>query len=317
MGGRIKGGAAGLDIFRVSAILSVRSFTRNRLIFQEDSMDHGHDTYRVRSNGPFRIRCVMSDVFGPLAVPIGGLSHAELVYKVVCEELGVAALDIDAFELARQTSFARVEMTKAMKNDKMLKPEAKADLVDWVRFNIPFLARYMCTAAAAQRITSRVSGDVDLYEIPADRQEKYRYLVGKKFGWDINTPNCQVVIASNSDLITADTLLKRHGMRDLFHHIYTSDKLGVSKENPDFYDMVLTELKVEKHEALMIGNSAFKDLVAASIGIPTIWMRNQGETVTEKQIEEMHGAAALDYIYPIDSPQELVQVVDQNFVSGA
>ncbi len=274
-------------------------------------MTNGNDESRVRLEGPVHIpiKGLFFDANRGLIVPAKGLTHAQLVQMVVSEELGVSLTE-DAAVCNSSINTARIELTK------LLTPEQLADPVFWSAFNVIFYATKGCSAEQAKRITERITEDVSLYEMPDDRRAFFEWLITQYFRFSIDDERCQVVVASNGKTAVVDALLKRSGIRGLVHHIMASETVGVPKDDPRFYSRILETLKLDAREVLMIGNSAFKDLKAAMLGIWCIWLREKDETIPEDKMARLYDQETLQRIFTAETLEELRQVIERHFVSA-
>ena len=67
-----------------------------------------------------------------------------------------------------------------------------------------------------------------------------------------------------------------------FKRLYISEEMSVIKPLPAFFDRILEDLKVEKSECLMIGDSLSSDIRGANIsGIDSCWLNKRGDTKLE------------------------------------
>ena len=87
----------------------------------------------------------------------------------------------------------------------------------------------------------------------------------------------------------------------LFDHVITFDDTGERKPGPAPFRRALDLLRVEPHEAIMVGDWAERDVVgAANLGITTAFAR-YGDTF---------GTAASNADYDLNDVSELLQVID-------
>ncbi|MFD1676402.1 HAD family hydrolase [Alicyclobacillus fodiniaquatilis] len=78
--------------------------------------------------------------------------------------------------------------------------------------------------------------------------------------------------AGDSNSVLMGKALERVGIRQYFHHLFTSKELGASKPSPEFFRGVVRELELQPCECVMIGNDYYKDIVGAkNVGMRTIW----------------------------------------------
>lgn len=83
---------------------------------------------------------------------------------------------------------------------------------------------------------------------------------------------CVASNAGDSDAELMGLALARVGIRQYFHHLFTSRELGATKPDPAFFREILQRLEVEPQECIMIGNDYLKDIAPArSVGLRTVW----------------------------------------------
>ncbi len=94
-----------------------------------------------------------------------------------------------------------------------------------------------------------------------------------------------IVMASNAgdsssqDIIDA---LKRVGVAQYFHYVFSSSDIGFEKPHPQFFQYIQKELKLGESELVMIGNSCEKDIEGAkSVAWNTIWFNEDNKSQQE------------------------------------
>ncbi len=78
---------------------------------------------------------------------------------------------------------------------------------------------------------------------------------------------------------TIDTHYERHlilGDYDFFDAVYASNKIGISKPNPDFYRYILNQEEINPEDALFIDDDQDNVLAAESLGIESILFTDSG-----------------------------------------
>jgi len=95
-------------------------------------------------------------------------------------------------------------------------------------------------------------------------------------------PHCRLVLATNaaeSGAVLVREALRRVGLEELFHAVFTACELGVRKPEPAFFAAVLHEIGCTPQQAVMIGDDYTVDIVGAKrAGMLTIWFNPQGST---------------------------------------
>jgi FMN phosphatase YigB (HAD superfamily) len=115
-----------------------------------------------------------------------------------------------------------------------------------------------------------------------------------------------VVIATNPvfPMRVVESRLARAGLAGFdFQLITSSENCRRCKPNPDYFNDILTQLKLPAEACLMVGNDSEHDLAARKVGIPTFlvdtWLidRCDGDFTTDLRGDH---SALLDFIMTID-----------------
>jgi 2-haloalkanoic acid dehalogenase type II len=78
----------------------------------------------------------------------------------------------------------------------------------------------------------------------------------------------KIILVSNTDSISVDSVLEKYGLKKHFDSIYLSCDMGMLKSNPKMFEAILKKEKLEKEDVIMIGDSIESDLIAAEkVGI--------------------------------------------------
>jgi HAD superfamily hydrolase (TIGR01509 family) len=89
-------------------------------------------------------------------------------------------------------------------------------------------------------------------------------------------------------------------MHHLFDHVVTFEDTGIRKPEPAPFKKILELLRIEPHEALMIGDWAERDVVgAAKVGMKTVFAR-YGDTF---------GTVESNADYEVDDISELIEII--------
>lgn len=107
-----------------------------------------------------------------------------------------------------------------------------------------------------------------------------------------------LAIASNASKKQQIRRLQSTSMLSFFSAIFTSEELGVSKPNPDFFRKCLKVLNIKPEEAIMFGDSLKADIIGAKeAAITTIWFDRRDSSDSEYAD------------YKITSPLELLSIL--------
>ncbi|ADV67105.1 HAD family hydrolase [Deinococcus maricopensis] len=86
----------------------------------------------------------------------------------------------------------------------------------------------------------------------------------------------RLIIATNAAESCAHDVLSALDRVDLAVHVervYTARDLGITKRDPRFYSVILADLGVSAHDAVMIGDAWSSDVLAAhAAGLDAVWL---------------------------------------------
>jgi len=118
-----------------------------------------------------------------------------------------------------------------------------------------------------------------------------------------------IVLASNAgdssseDIIEA---LKREGLAQYFHHVFSSKDLGFEKPHLEFFKRIEKVLKLEESELMMIGNHPIKDIQGAKqAGWISIWFN-------ENEQQEIASVFADATFYHMTTLLEIIENLTEN-----
>ncbi|MBM7643001.1 HAD family hydrolase [Streptococcus loxodontisalivarius] len=95
----------------------------------------------------------------------------------------------------------------------------------------------------------------------------------------------KIFLLSNAQKAFTLQELKQTGLYDYFDKIYISSDYGMKKPRPQFWEMVLTENKLNLSESVMIGNDFTTDIaIADSLGMDSIFINSFN--YNEKELKE-------------------------------
>ncbi len=111
----------------------------------------------------------------------------------------------------------------------------------------------------------------------AEFPSSHRTLLGRL------APRFKLGIVSNFDYApTADWILGREGIRDLFEAVVISAEVGWRKPRPIIFEVALARLHLSPPEALFVGDRADIDVLGAKrAGLAVAWLNRQGEPLPE------------------------------------
>ncbi|MCD6523544.1 MAG: TIGR02253 family HAD-type hydrolase [Thermococcus sp.] len=110
-------------------------------------------------------------------------------------------------------------------------------------------------------------------------------------------------IITDGDPIKQWEKILRLDLDPYFEEVFISDYLGVKKPHPKIFEKALRKMKVEPHEAVMVGDRLYSDIYGAKqVGMQTIWFR-YGKYANRE----------LDYLdyadFTVDSLEEVPKIV--------
>jgi HAD superfamily hydrolase (TIGR01509 family) len=83
-------------------------------------------------------------------------------------------------------------------------------------------------------------------------------------------PKYKIGILSNAGQDFIEEALKQNGVSDLFDIIITSSKSGFVKPQPEIFELILEELKLEPNQALFIDDSSSNAQAAKELGLTSV-----------------------------------------------
>jgi HAD superfamily hydrolase (TIGR01549 family) len=78
----------------------------------------------------------------------------------------------------------------------------------------------------------------------------------------------KLILVSNTDSISVDSVLEKYGLKKHFDSIYLSCDMGMLKSNPKMFEAILKKEGLTKDDVIMVGDSIESDLIPAEkVGI--------------------------------------------------
>jgi FMN phosphatase YigB (HAD superfamily) len=275
---------------------------------QEDRvLAEGRETEIIRPDGRIPIAAVGVDLHNTLFSPRGGRSHAQLVKDEAQKLFG--KFDVDADVIARAT---RIERMRHMQEflERGLKGYEQWGIINNIVY--PRLG-IRCSIEAGQKLSKILSGTPELYHVRRLRRLAFRWLFEVKFPFK-QAEGCFVVIASNTDQFTAQTLVNESGFKDHIDYIMTADKLeDVYKPSRLYFPKIFSKIGIPPEQWLIVGNSPFHDAVASLAGAHTVLFRDKDETLTDIEMRSLLGEAERR-VHWARGLETFKKVVDERFV---
>ena len=99
--------------------------------------------------------------------------------------------------------------------------------------------------------------------------------------------NAAIYVATNAADSTAfdiEKALERVNLSQYISGIFCKNNVGIAKESPEFYRLILTELGKSASSVAMVGDSLTKDIIPASkLGIKTYWLSSNPESTAPEE----------------------------------
>ncbi len=112
----------------------------------------------------------------------------------------------------------------------------------------------------------------------------------------------KLAVVSNATSQLPRFALEKSGLTKFFQVVVVSRDLGVRKPDPEIFRYALEKLKVKPGEAIHVGDSIKHDVKGAKkAGIKVVWIKTEGEEITEepdhviKRIAELPKIISLHY----------------------
>ncbi len=105
-------------------------------------------------------------------------------------------------------------------------------------------------------------------------EEVVRYLASKY----------PITIVSNGFVSVQYRKIKASGLQECFHHIVLSEEVGITKPQPEIFEIALQRNGLQKEDVVMIGDSYTSDITGAiNAGIDQIWLQSPTLSAEEKE----------------------------------
>lgn len=107
----------------------------------------------------------------------------------------------------------------------------------------------------------------------------------------------KLAVVSNATSQLPRFALEKSGLIRFFQVVVVSRDLGVRKPDPEIFRYALEKLKVKPEEAIHVGDSIKHDVRGAKrAGIKVVWIKTEGEEVTEEPDHVIKGMTELPKI---------------------
>ncbi|MBS3123922.1 HAD family hydrolase [Candidatus Woesearchaeota archaeon] len=98
-----------------------------------------------------------------------------------------------------------------------------------------------------------------------------------------------LALISNTDCISIERVMEKFSLKQIFDKIFLSYKLGLIKSEPEFLKTALEELKLEKEDVLVVGDSLQSDIYPAKkMGIKAILVDRKNKRDYELKITSLN-----------------------------
>ena len=113
--------------------------------------------------------------------------------------------------------------------------------------------------------------DIDVLEIHRAEKERIRYLPGaKSFLQEISNTSIRVILVSNSHRDTLNLKLKETDLGDYLEAIYLSHDFAYPKENPLFWEELMTKEAFKKNKTVFVDDNQSVLESASIFGIKSL-----------------------------------------------
>lgn len=98
----------------------------------------------------------------------------------------------------------------------------------------------------------------------------------------------KLALISNTDCFTTEEVLDKYDLKKYFDEIVFSYKVNLLKTDPKMYEMILEKLKVDKSDALVVGDSIETDVKGAkNAGIKAVLVDRGGRRGFDPKISNL------------------------------
>lgn len=107
------------------------------------------------------------------------------------------------------------------------------------------------------------------------------------------------LITNGSPSLQNHKIEKAEKLRPYFDEIIISGEHGKGKPHPTVFNYALSQLNIDKNEAIMVGDNLHTDILGANTtGLKSIWINHDNKTATEDN-QPTHTVTSLKEIIPI------------------
>lgn len=131
----------------------------------------------------------------------------------------------------------------------------------------------------------RFGGELGLTCDPAEWNREYlaglgdcaALLPGAEELLEVLKPHCRLALATNGVAEVQRRRLAQSPIAPYFEGVFISGEMGVRKPDRDFFDRILAEMKADRGETVMVGDTLSSDIQGAvNASIDSIWYSPEG-----------------------------------------
>lgn len=140
--------------------------------------------------------------------------------------------------------------------------------------------------------------------------DRYQYLLGKQgqhlagaveLLTTLKNKGYKIFAATNGLITIQEDRLKNSEVAKFFDGVFISERLGVQKPDPHFFELVEEEIgNFPKEETLMIGDNLFADVgLAINYGVDSVWYN----------LKNIERPVALEPTYEVTNYKDLLEII--------
>jgi FMN phosphatase YigB (HAD superfamily) len=233
-------------------------------------------------------------LFGPK-----GMTFEEYVHQNVEKVLG-RPIRVSADRLQRCVNEIIMELSR--KERLKLQKRGRVQFRGWLNARALTRLGYKCSNRQGEAISRLTYRGIRFFVISRER----RGIIGRLIrSLRRQNPGARVVVVTNANGQNVRMLLRKHGIKRLFDAVYVAKEIGVTKAKSKYFLRVLGLEGVKPPEARMIGNSGKSDLIAAMLGIITVWLSSGKAKLSIGEVRALHGFTSRRFIIKLTSWKQL------------
>jgi len=162
--------------------------------------------------------------------------------------------------------------------------DVKKELLEWAGRNGAGMDPNLHVVVISNKLSEKPEGKkivvetFSKYESLCVRRENYLMFPSMvELMKDVKKAGCRMAIATGNNVKTVSDILQKEKLDSLIEMIVGIDSVRFSKPDPETLEIIMKKLKIEKKDAVFVGNSDYDVMAGGRAGIETIKIRTLWE----------------------------------------